>query len=51
MLRRDGYVKVLDFGLAKLTGKPASAIDTEAATHALVQTDPGAVMSTVAYST
>jgi len=30
MLRRDGIVKVLDFGLAKLTEKPAStAVDTE----------------------
>jgi serine/threonine protein kinase/Tol biopolymer transport system component len=49
MLRADGYVKVLDFGLAKLTGKPSSSIDTEAATQALVETDPGAVMGTVAY--
>ena len=48
MLRRDGYVKVLDFGLAKLTERE-SAIDTEAATRALVNTDPGAVMGTVAY--
>ncbi|HEX8069520.1 MAG TPA: protein kinase [Pyrinomonadaceae bacterium] len=49
MLRRDGYVKVLDFGLAKLTGQPSTSVDTEAATQALVQTDPGAVMGTVAY--
>lgn len=49
MLRKDGYVKVLDFGLAKLTGQPGSPIDTEAATQALVQTDPGAVMGTVSY--
>src|SRR5947209_15405951 len=49
MLRRDGYVKVLDFGLAKLTEQQRSTVDTEAATKALVQTDPGAVMGTASY--
>ena len=49
MLRRDGYVKVLDFGLAKLAEHPVSSVDTEAQTRALVKTDPGAVMGTVAY--
>ena len=34
MLRRDHIVKVLDFGLAKLTGDTATAVDTEAATRA-----------------
>src|SRR5262245_51265758 len=28
MLRRDGYAKVLDFGLAKLTERPAVSADT-----------------------
>jgi serine/threonine protein kinase/Tol biopolymer transport system component len=49
MIRKDGYVKVLDFGLAKLTGKATPAADTEAATLALVNTDPGTVMGTVNY--
>jgi serine/threonine-protein kinase len=49
MIRDDGYVKVLDFGLAKLTERPASTIDPEAATRALVKTNPGMVMGTVQY--
>jgi serine/threonine protein kinase len=48
MLRRDGYLKVLDFGLAKLTERPETT-DTEAPTRAMVNTSPGAVMGTVNY--
>jgi serine/threonine protein kinase/Tol biopolymer transport system component len=49
MVRADGYVKVLDFGLAKLTSGRGGAVDTEAQTRALVNTSPGAIMGTVAY--
>ncbi len=51
MLRTDGYVKVLDFGLAKLTEKSSqsktagSEIDTMVKAH----TTPGTVMGTVNY--
>ncbi len=46
MVRDDGYLKVLDFGLARLL--PATASGSEAATLAQ-QTTPGTVMGTVAY--
>src|SRR5882724_10288819 len=51
MIRRNGHVKVLDFGLAKLTERPSSAeeADTEAITRALVQTDAGIVLGTSQY--
>jgi serine/threonine protein kinase/predicted Zn-dependent protease len=51
MIRRNGHVKVLDFGLAKLTERPASGhdADTEAITRALVQTDAGVVLGTSQY--
>ncbi|MDX2031272.1 MAG: protein kinase [Blastocatellia bacterium] len=50
MLRPDGYIKVLDFGLAKLTEQgAANTNDLETPTRSLLQTQPGIVMGTVAY--
>jgi serine/threonine protein kinase len=53
MINRDGYAKILDFGLAKLV-EPARQITTEidreeAATALLRRTQPGAVMGTAGY--
>ena len=49
MVRRDGYIKVLDFGLAKLTEPKDSTTDTEAPTKAMVNTGAGTVMGTANY--
>ncbi|MFN2532950.1 MAG: protein kinase [Pyrinomonadaceae bacterium] len=49
MVRRDGYVKLLDFGLAKLADPIGSLTDTEAPTKALVNTDAGTVLGTATY--
>src|SRR6266542_3769032 len=47
MLRPDGLVKVLDFGLAKLTEAPSPPADSQASTN--LSTAPGIVMGTVSY--
>jgi eukaryotic-like serine/threonine-protein kinase len=50
MLRKDGYAKVLDFGLAKLTEKKTTdEVSTEGETRVFVKTTPGMVMGTVSY--
>jgi len=49
MVREDGLVKVLDFGLAKLTEKQISFLNNEAATLAMVKTEPGMIMGTASY--
>jgi serine/threonine protein kinase/tetratricopeptide (TPR) repeat protein len=51
MRRPDGYVKLLDFGLAKLTQHDIETkeLDDEAITQSLLMTQPGLVMGTIAY--
>jgi len=49
MVRPDGYVKVLDFGLAKLAESSAFGGDAEAPTKAMVNTREGTIMGTANY--
>ena len=44
MIREDGYVKVLDFGLAKLTDRPPPGLSSET-----LLSQPGLIMGTVTY--
>ena len=49
MLRRDGVVKVLDFGLAKLTSQGLEKADSQLTGKSMVHTEAGTIMGTVAY--
>jgi len=46
---RDRFVKVLDFGLAKLTDRESSGADPDAVTIPITVTNPGAIMGTTGY--
>jgi eukaryotic-like serine/threonine-protein kinase len=49
MLRRDGYVKVLDFGIAKLAEQEAPATMPKDEALLLVETNLGSILGTVPY--
>ena len=50
MIRPDGLIKVLDFGIAKLTEKKVEPVDAEAATAIKAEgTSPGMIIGTAAY--
>src|ERR1041384_2541961 len=46
---RDRFVKVLDFGLAKLTDRDASSSDPEAVTIPITETSAGTIMGSSGY--
>jgi serine/threonine-protein kinase len=49
MIRKDGLVKILDFGIAKLTEKSTPEIESEDKTAVQVNTTPGMIIGTANY--
>src|ERR1041385_4106027 len=49
MVRSDGIVKLLDFGLLKLTAAQTAEVDSEGQTKLQVRTSAGVIMGTTAY--
>ncbi len=49
MLRPDGYAKVLDFGIAKLTEQQPASNDHDVGATAMLQTRPGLLLGTSGY--
>ncbi|MEN3335499.1 MAG: eukaryotic-like serine/threonine-protein kinase [Blastocatellia bacterium] len=49
MLRHDGYLKVLDFGLAKFMESQSSVDGALSPAQMLLQTEPGLAMGTIPY--
>jgi eukaryotic-like serine/threonine-protein kinase len=52
MISKDGFAKILDFGLARIPAAPGGLgpdADTEASTETASETGPGAIVGTVSY--
>ena len=49
MVRKDGFVKILDFGIAKLTEQEKPEIESEDKTAVQVNTTPGMIIGTANY--
>jgi hypothetical protein len=49
MLRPDGYVKVLDFGVATFARRPGTSADPDATIAPTIETSAGTIVGTIAY--